>query len=139
MTLHRSGHRPHRLAARLALVAMLLLLVGPVIGQLSAFGESAHGHHAGTPMAHAADESARADAHRTKAASWLDPCGYCSLFQHCPVIADALPRAARASVPATAQPATAPCAAHGSLAVFPHALTRAPPSRATASSGTFSA
>lgn len=139
MSLHRSGHRAHRHAVRLALVAMLLLLAGPIIGQLSAFGESGLGHHAGASMAHAADESIRAAPHRAKAASWHDQCGYCPLFQHCPVIAVALPKAARAPVPATAQPATATSAAHGSLATFPHALTRAPPSRVMASSGTSSA
>lgn len=103
---------------------MLLLVTGPVIGQLSAFDKSGH-HHSDVPMAAMAPAP-----HHTLGGviDWHEQCGYCSLFQHFPVLTGVLPPMARMPLPIADEPSADTRSAHGSLAVFPHALTRAPPS-----------
>lgn len=124
--------RPHRLrsSARLALLAMWLVVAGPLIGQLSAAEQGDHGHHgghgrhAGHPagqMVSMAEESSSALLH------WQMACGYCSLFQQMPVLSARLPRVAPVPSHAITAPVVATRAAHGGPAVFPQAPTRAPP------------
>ncbi|MFC3291644.1 DUF2946 domain-containing protein [Modicisalibacter luteus] len=124
----RRHARTYRHAVSLALIAMLLLVTGPVIGQLSAFDDL--GHHLHSDASRSAMTSATTSAQHpplSEAIGWHAQCGYCSLFQHFPVLPGALTPAARLALWAAGQPLASPQAAHGHLAVFPNALSRAPP------------
>lgn len=122
----RRHAQAYRHAVSLALIAMLLLVTGPVIGQLSAFGEPGHHPHSDASMS--AMTSAPAHHHPlSEAIGWHEQCDYCSLFQHFPVLSGALLPLARHALWIAGQPLASPRAAYGHLAVFPHALTRAPP------------
>ena len=105
---------------------MLLLVTGPVIGQLSAFGESRHHHHASVSMSSMASPSAE---HHSLSGvlGWHEQCDYCSLFQHFPVLTGVLSFLARIPPLGVGEPVARTRSAYGDLAVFPHALTRAPP------------
>ncbi|GAB2800499.1 hypothetical protein GCM10027040_30050 [Halomonas shantousis] len=107
---------------------MLLLMMGPVIGQLSAFDRVKPAHHSGiSTSAVNKPATAFASLHTKAVFSWHQQCDYCSLFQHVPVLETALPQTTQASPPASSQRLTAIRLGYGTLAVFPHALTRAPP------------
>lgn len=122
--------QPYRYAARLALIAMLLLVTGPVIGQLSAFGESGH-HQPDVSMPTMAHAASPAQHHPlSNVIGWHEQCGYCSLYQHFPVLAGILPPVAHMPLLAAAVQAADTHSAYGRLTVFPHALTRAPPASA---------
>ncbi|MHB0775101.1 DUF2946 family protein [Halomonas sp. WWR20] len=121
--LHHRPVRPCRHPAYLALLAMLLLVAGPAIGQFSAFDRAGHEHHAGQ----VSSAQSSAESSFSKAVSWHEQCGYCSLFYHCPVLDVALPQVARDPLLAMLAPSAATRSAQGNLTVFPHALTRAPP------------
>ncbi|MBB3141912.1 DUF2946 domain-containing protein [Halomonas organivorans] len=124
-------HRHRRPAARLALLAMLLLVLGPLIGQLSAAERHHHAGHAmdmAKPgvmaMAVEADATASSSTHH-----WHPACGYCTLFQQMPVLSAMLPSVPPLAAQAITAPVVATRAAHGGPAVFPQAPTRAPPLR----------
>ncbi len=115
---------------------MLLLVLGPLIGQLSAVprdhhaaGEMVREPHAG----HAVDLSASGmppeagDTAGAPAAHWHPVCGYCSLFQQMPVLSAMLPSVSPLASHVITAPVVATRAAHGGPAVFPQAPTRAPP------------
>ncbi|KGE79319.1 DUF2946 domain-containing protein [Halomonas sp. ND22Bw] len=126
--------RYRRSVARLALLAMWLVVAGPLIGQLSAAGPGHHveHHHA---QAHAAGHrvsTAEAPASTEGGSSaavlhWQVACGYCTLFQQMPVLSALLPGVVPLASHAITAPVVATRAAHGGPAVFPQAPTRAPP------------
>ncbi|TDX29353.1 DUF2946 family protein [Modicisalibacter xianhensis] len=122
----RHHARAYRHAVHLALIAMLLLVTGPVIGQLSAFGEPGHHSHAGASMPTLSSPPAH-QSQLPETLGWHEQCGYCSLFHHSPVLSGALPAVAHTFLLAAGEPLAATRPAHGGLAIFPHALTRAPP------------
>ncbi|MFG6176017.1 DUF2946 domain-containing protein [Halomonas sp. THAF12] len=146
MTPFHALHRHRRPVARLALLAMLLLVLGPLVGQLSASqrdhhaghasGGTAHGHHAGhhgaSEMERHADHGMAMPAEARNAAPearWHAACGYCTLFQQMPVLSAMLPSVPPLAAQAITAPVVATRAAHGGPAVFPQAPTRAPPPR----------
>lgn len=115
-----------RLVAWLSLFAMLLVVCGPAIGQASA----ALRHHAmpAGMMMHVGMESRAIGAgHHVDTAGLHDQCGYCSLFGHFPVLAEAsgssTPDGAIVSAPRVPEV----LASQASTTTFPNALTRAPP------------
>ncbi|MDT8894410.1 DUF2946 domain-containing protein [Halomonas sp. I1] len=134
--LHRFQHHRSCRAARFALLAMLLLVIGPLIGQVSAADGGAH-DHAGHRMAaspqmamSASDETGQHEAgHHAAVFCWQTQCGYCSLFQQMPVLMAMLPHVAPVASHVITAPVVATRTAHGGPAVFPQALTRAPPPR----------
>ncbi|MBY5924904.1 MULTISPECIES: DUF2946 family protein [unclassified Halomonas] len=129
-----------------ALVAMCLVVLGPLIGQVSGHtGGQMHGHHAAHPTSadagvltahHTSSHSSRhisrqANSHKGHATDQgiglADACGYCSLYQHVPVLTLLLVLAALAG-PVRRQGARhRPARGHSRPAIFPQALTRAPP------------
>ncbi|MCS2608037.1 DUF2946 family protein [Halomonas dongshanensis] len=133
-----SWYRP---ALWVAMAAMWLLLLGPVISQLQASDHhAAHGHHHATAQAnqpahhhHGHDHHVHASASTSTAEplpaifTWFHECGYCSLWQQFPT--------AHASLPAIARQAfllDAPPCKHSPKAFipgdrYPHARPRAPP------------
>ncbi|WP_435638908.1 DUF2946 domain-containing protein [Carnimonas bestiolae] len=82
-----------RLAAVMALFAMLILFVGPVVSQLqnverhSTVGQH-HNAMAGCDMA---DMQPSHHDHENALSHWFDQCGYCSLWQHFPTAPFDLP------------------------------------------------
>lgn len=116
--------RRRNLAARLGLLAFVLIVLAPVASQLRA--EPADWRWLNELACHdgAGSVPATVDAHRP--VLQVDACGYCSLFSHCPVLADgAWPLLGRLPLaqPATVKwPAPPRASAH-----FPDALSRAPP------------
>lgn len=127
---------PHRLqfaATLLALLAMVMVFVGPLISQLetdatsltraSHYGtpaDSRHGHMQGAAPCHA-------HANEQAVFTWHDQCGYCSLWQCFPVTGAAIPITKRDILkPAAAHFHPAPINRH-SVPVFLNALSRAPP------------
>ncbi|MBH8579210.1 DUF2946 domain-containing protein [Bisbaumannia pacifica] len=137
---YRSQHHRSRLAARFALLAMLLLVTGPLIGQLRAAGHTGHTGHTGHishvghtgHISHAGhtghnSHAGHGDTQPQAAFGWHAQCGYCSLFQQVPVLMAMLPYVAPVASPAITAPVVATRRAHGGAAVFPQALTRAPP------------
>ncbi|CBV43150.1 DUF2946 domain-containing protein [Halomonas elongata] len=135
--LHRFQHHRSRLFARFALLAMLLLVIGPLIGQVSAAGVHDHAGHT-THVGHtmetsphmamsASGETDHGTPHHAAVLHWQVQCGYCSLFQQMPVLMAMLPRVVPMASHAITAPVVATRTAHGGPAVFPQALTRAPP------------
>ncbi|MCK2184279.1 DUF2946 domain-containing protein [Halomonas getboli] len=121
-----------RSPARLALLAMWLVVAGPLIGQLSAAGHAHHGgaHLAGHrlgPAMSMAEAPASIDGAAAAVLHWQVACGYCTLFQQMPVLSALLPSVAPVPSHAITAPVVATRAAHGGPAVFPQAPTRAPP------------
>lgn len=130
LVMHRHYARIYRHAAYLALTAMLLLMAGPVIGQFSAYDASGHGQHSKSSiptMEQTATASSTGGHSPLKVLSWHEQCNYCLLFYHCPVLSAVLPPVVHEASIAAVGPIVATRLAHGHLAVFPHALTRAPP------------
>ncbi|WP_168380891.1 DUF2946 family protein [Modicisalibacter radicis] len=125
-SLRASQAAPPR-AIYLALLAMLLVLVGPIVGQLCAYGEPHHTAH-GSRDGHAVGMASSAAEHHSPARDWHTQCGYCSLLLHVPVLDGVVPRIERQAQGVEDARVAAVRAAHGAPALFPHALTRAPPS-----------
>ncbi|WP_016855510.1 DUF2946 domain-containing protein [Halomonas smyrnensis] len=120
--------RYRRSVARLALLAMWLVVAGPLIGQFSAAERAHHGaahqgrhHEAMSRGASSVAMTNEAAPHRHEA------CGYCSLFQRMPVLSALLPSVAPVPSHAITAPVVATRSPHGGPAVFPQAPTRAPP------------
>ncbi len=112
---------------------MLLLVLGAPIGQTSAAinasgdaaSHEAHAMHHVMGASHAADTAS--DAGDADGPGLHDQCGYCSLFSHCPAVAQAELGLNLGGVP----PPRAGCPpvrdARAVATTFPNALTRAPP------------
>lgn len=123
-----------RFAAWFSLAAMLLLVLGAPIGQTSAAIEAsgdmaaaaANAMHHSAGVSHAAD--AAGDVAEDASGPGLhDQCGYCSLFSHCPAVAQAeLGATLDGSPPPTASRQRVRDA-NAVATTFPNALTRAPP------------
>ncbi|WP_442488198.1 DUF2946 family protein [Halomonas litopenaei] len=138
----RSRHAPWW-----ALVAMCLVVLGPLIGQVSGqmhgqhaahhkSGHAAHqmdghaGHATNSQAGHAIRQPASSDQPDpapTAQQGLVDACGYCSLYQHVPVLTLLLVLAALAGPIRRQGVCHRPARGHSRPAVFPQALTRAPP------------
>lgn len=113
--------------ARIGLLAMMLLIFGPLVGQLNAEPHSSSlspswvcgddvqtssmGHH-GADHEH----------------MWYEQCEYCSLVQHFPFLSHHIPQYASVTLPALSGEVASIRSAHVSDALFLHAPNRAPPS-----------
>ncbi|WP_157959069.1 DUF2946 domain-containing protein [Salinicola endophyticus] len=93
LTRTRSAYR--RLAASLALLAMMMLFLGPLISQIQA-SESSHSsmRMAAMPGMSMASMHAR-DTPERAVFAWHDQCGYCSLWQHFPTAHSDVPAVVR--------------------------------------------
>lgn len=89
-------------AASLAMLAMVMLFLGPLISQIQASGS----HHSSMRMAAmpGMSMSHMDDAPEAAVFSWHDQCGYCSLWQHFPT--------ANIDVPAVVRDALKPEGSH---------------------------
>lgn len=125
---------------------MCLMVLGPLIGQVSGqvsgqTGGPMHGHHAahhisGDPgllsdshtSSHTSSHANSHTGHATDHGLGLaDACGYCSLYQHVPVLTLLLVLAALVGPIHRQGVRHRPAHGHSRPAVFPQALTRAPP------------
>lgn len=125
---------------------MCLVVLGPLIGQVSGqTGGQVHGHHAahhisGDPgLLTATHTSSHTSSHTRNHANshtghatdhgvgLADACGYCSLYQHVPVLTLLLVLTALAGPIYRQGVRHRPARGHSRPAVFPQALTRAPP------------
>ncbi len=111
--------------ARIGLLAMALLSLGPLMGQLSAAHQGPqldwicgdlevvsyqHSHH-GTHHSHV----------------WYEQCEYCSLVQHFPFLSVHIPQFSAANSVAESGPLLPVSSAYRNSALFAHAPNRAPP------------
>lgn len=116
--------RGRTLAAHLGLLAFILILLAPLASQLRA--ESADWRWLSELVCHDGAGRAPATPDASRAMLQVDACGYCSLFSHCPALADspwlASPHLALCSPGVATWPAQPATTAH-----FPRALSRAPP------------
>ena len=113
---------------------MCLVVLGPLIGQVSG---QMHGHHAAhhisgdAGLLTASHTNSHANSHTGHATDQgiglADACGYCSLYQHVPVLTLLLVLAALAGPIYRQGVRHRPARGHSRPAVFPQALTRAPP------------
>ncbi|MGQ7248672.1 DUF2946 domain-containing protein [Halomonas sp. V046] len=129
-----------------ALMAMLLVVLGPLAGQASEalLGSHSHPHAAhkdlprtisassvaptGTPYIHPHAANRGSTSSSDHAAQGLhDACGYCSLFKLVPVLYALLPGVAPVRDRTSAPTPRRQLVGHGDPAVFPNAQTRAPP------------
>ncbi|MDH4655894.1 DUF2946 domain-containing protein [Pseudomonas sp. JS3066] len=123
MTYGRARHR----GAWLGLLAMLLVLVGPLVSQARDMGQG------GVPawmdeLACATDHGApgHEPSMPSHEMSWAK-CGYCTLLLNSPALTQAGLHGLDLAGLANPQPALATLSGHGGRAIFPGALTRAPP------------
>ena len=119
------------LLARIGLFSMLLLTLGPLIGQLTAPKMSAmmmphsvsqHDHSAMPSHASQTNDTMQSMHH-----VWYEQCGYCSLVQHFPFLSSTVPAVVRDAFITTWVPVEFVRSAFNSAALFLHALKRAPP------------
>ncbi|SDG19673.1 Protein of unknown function [Onishia taeanensis] len=123
--------RPDRRLAWLALVAMLLIFVGPLISQSQRLLEHeravmpmAQAHVHSTSMAETEEHSAHGGAcHHADA---LAACGYCLLFAHTPGLTPTLALLAATPAPSHARPLASTQLPHGETD-HPAFAPRAPP------------
>lgn len=119
--------RGRAFAARLGLLALALIALAPLASQLRA--EPADWSWLSELACHEGAGSTAVVPDGARPVLQVDVCGYCSLFSHCPALADNhWPLAGRlraAPEPRAALPAQPLPRAH-----FPRALSRAPPMRA---------
>ena len=115
--------RRRTLAARLGLLAFVLIVLAPLASQLRAV--PADRVWLNELACHDGAGSLPAPPGRTEPVLQVDACGYCSLLSHCPALADSpwLP---------SRHPASPPCAAALSMpppttGYFPTVRSRAPP------------
>ncbi|WP_447894567.1 DUF2946 family protein [Vreelandella sp. GE22] len=108
----------------MALVAMLLLLVGPLISQLQAHDHAHHGdHHEHSGLGHDGQPTAPSEPIFT----WFHECGYCSIWQQFPSAHALLPTIARQAFIHQAPLPQMPLQGFASLDHYRHAPPRAPP------------
>ncbi|MFZ6047877.1 DUF2946 domain-containing protein [Pseudomonas sp. CR3202] len=113
--------------AWLGLLAMLLVFVGPLVSQARDMGQ------AGVPawmgeLACSTEHSgpSHQPAMPEHELSWAK-CGYCTLLFNSPALGSTAPHGLALADAASPQPTPETQAGHRSQAVFPGALTRAPP------------
>ncbi|MGB5996389.1 MAG: DUF2946 domain-containing protein [Marinomonas sp.] len=123
--------------ARIGLISMLLLTLGPLIGQLSAVKMSSgvmpsmsssdmmmSGHdHSGSHH----DNSGGHHDHSKMNHAWYEQCGYCSLALNFPFLSSTIPNIIRDVLQAAPRPVVLIRSAFKSNTLFLLALTRAPP------------
>ncbi|WP_447956613.1 DUF2946 family protein [Vreelandella sp. EE7] len=131
MQLQRStGKHWYRIALCMALVAMLLLLVGPLISQLQAHDHAHHGdHHAHSGLGHEGHHAhhGQPPAPTEPIFTWFHECGYCSIWQQFPSAHALLPTIARQAFIHQAPLPQMPLQGFASLDHYRHAPPRAPP------------
>jgi len=120
-----------RSAVWVALFAMLMVFAGPLISQSTPMAHSMnmgdmampmhHDHGARSPNPHASQPS-NGDLHPL----W-EKCGYCNLMLHCPALPQTLSLLTAAATPLARAEHYFTRAGHARQAIFPGALTRAPP------------
>ncbi|VXC09912.1 DUF2946 domain-containing protein [Pseudomonas sp. 8O] len=119
--------RRRTLAAQLGLLAFVLIVLAPLASQLRA--EPTDWRWLNELGCHEGAGSVPVSLDRGLPVLQADACGYCSLFSHCPALAeDSLPVAGWLGPlhqTGSVQPTQPLPRAH-----FPHALSRAPPMRA---------
>lgn len=119
--------RRRTFAAQLGLLAFVLIMLAPLASQLRA--EPADWRWLSELSCHDGAGSVPVPLDRSQPVLQADACGYCSLFSHCPALADDTWSAMGWQGPldhtGNVQPTQAQPCAH-----FPHALSRAPPMRA---------
>ncbi|WP_275546722.1 DUF2946 family protein [Pseudomonas sp. Marseille-Q0931] len=119
--------RKRTFAAHLGLLALVLALLAPLASQLRAepadwrWLSELTCHEGADPAARASDVS--------EPLLQVDACGYCSLFSHCPALADSCWSVAGRLPPAHGTGAALPLSPRTDPH-FPRALSRAPPMRA---------
>ncbi|MGG2399082.1 DUF2946 domain-containing protein [Pseudomonas sp. SH1-B] len=116
--------RRRTFAARLGLLAFVLIIFAPLASQLRA--APADWRWLNELSCHDGATLSTVALKDSKPVSQVDPCGYCSLFSHCPVLAEsycALPgRLSLAQSSSLQWPPPLLASVH-----YPHALSRAPP------------
>lgn len=118
--------RRRTFAAQLGLLAFVLIVLAPLASQLRA--ELADWRWLSELSCHDGAGSVPAPAGSSSPVLQVDDCGYCSLFSHCPVLADTCSMAV--SYPESSRDVALALPAHPLAgAYFPHALSRAPPMR----------
>jgi hypothetical protein len=106
---------------------MLLVFVGPLVSQAQAMGQGGVPHWMGELACSAEDGApSQQPAMPSHELSWAK-CGYCTLLFSSPALSPAALHGLALADLASSQPALAPQAGHAAKAVFPGALTRAPP------------
>ena len=119
--------RSRALAVQLGLLAFALIVLAPLASQLRA--EPADWRWLSELGCHDGTGSVPVSPDRGQPVLQVDACGYCSLFSHCPALADDTCSPAEWQGPfdqtGGVQPTQLLPCAH-----FPHALSRAPPMHA---------
>jgi len=116
--------------ARIGLISMLLLTLGPLIGQLSAVKMSSSVMPSMTSsdmMMSGHDHSGGHHDHSKMNHAWYEQCGYCSLALNFPFLSSTIPNIIRDVLQATPRPVVLIRSAFKSNTLFLLALTRAPP------------
>ena len=111
-------------AAQLGLLAFVLIVLAPLASQLRA--EPAQWSWLRELSCHDGGGTVPTPLDNAKLVLQVDACGYCSLFSHCPALADNCWTATR-RLAATAETSGALPARPLPCARFLHALSRAPP------------
>ena len=120
----------------ISLFAVLMIFIGPLISQsMPMEHERGMPMDLNLPMGMGMDMSMDHSAHHGQPSA-ADPqlhplwekCGYCSLFFHCPALPNALSLMGDAVAALRDKAIASPLHGHAGQAVFPGALTRAPPS-----------
>jgi hypothetical protein len=125
-----------RSAVWIALFAMLMVFAGPLISQSTpmahsmnmgamAMGDMAmpmHHDHGAKPPNRLDSQPGNGDLHPL----W-EKCGYCNLMLHCPALPQTLSVLTAAATPLARAEHYFTRAGHARQAIFPGALTRAPP------------
>jgi hypothetical protein len=119
--------RRRTLAGRLGLLALLLVVLAPLASQLRA--EPADWRWLNELACHEGGDSPPLASEDGKPLLQGNACGYCSLFSHCPALADSHCAVAERRSPSQ-QTGGALALAPLSSTHFPSALSRAPPMHA---------
>jgi hypothetical protein len=116
--------RRRTFAAHLGLLAFVLAMLAPLASQLRA--ESVDWRWLNELACHEGSDSVRLAGTISEPLLQVDACGYCSLFSHCPALADSHWAAALRPSPVQQTGGALPLAPL-SCTHFPRALSRAPP------------
>ncbi|WP_072821729.1 DUF2946 family protein [Modicisalibacter ilicicola] len=116
----------HYFAAYLALAAMAIVFLGPLISQVQA-GDRHDSSMAGMSHAGMPDHAAPVNPQAEVALTWFDQCGYCSFWQHFPTAHVVTPKVARDAFKPSDGEVACPRPSAVCSPSFPSALARAPP------------
>lgn len=127
---------PRRLVNRgswIGLFAVLMMFIGPLLSQAMPMGHGRAMANMSMPMAmpmhsHGCEDSTATSKDPTGLHPIWERCGYCSLFFHCPALPHTLAFIGFAPLAGATPVFAAARRGHNGLALFPGALTRAPPS-----------